>query len=115
MTAIRETEVAGRPAGTLGELKHMVAPWTVGSERLWLGILVLQPGGSTNANALAGIDGIHYTIEGSGIEIVAGEEIPTRPGSCIFIPAGTLHQVRNTGSVPLKLISVTNPPIPQPK
>ena len=32
------------------------------------------------------------------------------PGSTIFIPAGTWHNVINTGSVPLKLLSVYAPP-----
>lgn len=115
MSVINEDETAARPAGVAGELKHLIAPWTVGSEHLWLGTLVLQPGGSTKANALQAIDGIHYTISGRGREIVAGKEIPTRPGTCIFIPAGTMHQVVNDGPEPLKLLSVTTPPIPQPK
>ncbi len=115
MTIMNEDEVEGRPAGNLGEIKHLVAPWTVGSEKLWLGTLVLQPGGSTKAHAIANIDGIHFTISGRGKEIIAGKEIPTRPGSCIFIPAGTMHQVFNDGTEPLKLLSVTTPPIPQPK
>ena len=115
MSVINEDEIEGRPAGVLGEIKHLIAPWTVGSENLWLGILVLQPGGSTKAHAIPNIDGIHYTISGKGKEIIAGKEIPTRTGSCIFIPAGTMHQVVNDGTEPLKLLSVTNPPIPKPK
>lgn len=115
MSVMNEDETEGRPAGVSGEIKHLIAPWTVGSENLWLGVLVLQPGGSTKAHAIPNIDGIHYTISGKGKEIIAGEEIPTRAGSCIFIPAGTMHQVVNDGTEPLKLLSVTNPPIPQPK
>jgi mannose-6-phosphate isomerase-like protein (cupin superfamily) len=115
MSLMNEDETAGRPAGVQGEIKHLIAPWTVGSENLWLGILVLLPGGRTNAHAIPNIDGIHYTISGKGKEIIDGKEIPTRAGSCIFIPAGTMHQVVNDGTEPLKLLSVTNPPIPQPK
>jgi len=114
MSFIREQEVEGKPVGNLGSLKHLAAPWTVGTQSLWLGVVTIEKGGSTKANALQDHEGLHYTLQGRGTEIVAGEKIETSPGTCVFIPKGALHQIINTGTEPLKVLSVTTPPIPKP-
>lgn len=116
MPHVHESEVAG-VTGSGGEghlLKHLIAPWTMGSESLWVGFTTLQPGTSTRMSAIAGSESAHVTVEGTGREIVEGETIETRPGSFVLIPQGALHQVVNTGDVPLRLVTMASPPVTKP-
>lgn len=113
MAHIRERDVAGSGSSPV-QLKHLVAPWTLGSKTLWLGVAVLEPGASTRAHAIDGIEAVHVTLEGHGTEVVAGERIETAPGTYVLIPPGAEHQILNTGDGPLKVLSVTSPPIARP-
>jgi mannose-6-phosphate isomerase-like protein (cupin superfamily) len=114
MPFVRLPELTGVPAGNGGLLKHVAAPWTVGTKDLWLGVLTLPPGGSTSRHALPNHEGLHYTLSGRGKEVVGDREIETGAGTCVYISRGAPHQVFNTGDQPLVLISVTNPPLPEP-
>ena len=47
-----------------------------------------------------------FILEGSGVIEVAGQEPQAvKPGDAFFIPANTPHLVRNTGTVPIKLVA----------
>lgn len=91
-----------------------IAPWVNGSEHLYLSEVTLSPGDETVAKGLPGIEGAHYTLSGIGEELVGDAWTTTRPGSVVFIPKGAVHQVRNTGSEPLRLLAITSPSIPRP-
>lgn len=54
-------------------------------------------------------DEVLYILEGEGILEIDGETNPLRPGTCYQLPAGTLHQVVNTGSSPLSEVAVFLP------
>jgi mannose-6-phosphate isomerase-like protein (cupin superfamily) len=105
-----ETPPVQGSGGPGHELRHMVAPWTTGSSALWVGETTLQPGVSTQPSAIEGAESAHVTLEGTGLEIVEGEHIETAAGSYVFIPLGALHQVVNTGTTPLKLVTISTPP-----
>jgi quercetin dioxygenase-like cupin family protein len=47
-----------------------------------------------------------FVHEGSGEVFHEGETHPLAPGSIAYIPAGSLHQFRNTGSAPLVFVCV---------
>lgn len=102
---------SGGPGHTL---RHLIAPWTVGSESLWVGETVIQPGVETRPSAIEDTESAHVTIEGEGIEIVEGESTETSAGSFVFIPRGAVHQVINRGERPLKLITISTPPVSRP-
>jgi mannose-6-phosphate isomerase-like protein (cupin superfamily) len=91
-------------------LTHVISPATVGSQMLWVGETVLQPGVKTMPSALADQESAHVTLEGLGTEIVEGEVFYTEPGSFVFLAKGALHQVSNRGETPLKLITIATPP-----
>ena len=95
-------------------ITHVVAPWTVDSESLFIAVTVIQPGIRTAMTTLPGIESAHLTLEGNGTEIVEGEEVKTSAGSFVFLPRGAAHQVINTGDVPLKVLSIATPPPPAP-
>jgi len=48
--------------------------------------------------------------EGSGEAILDGVKTMIRSGFAIVVPAGTRHNIINTGSVPLKLYTLYSPP-----
>ncbi len=50
-------------------------------------------------------------MRGAGLMRVADEECEVQAGSCVFIPPGASHAIRNTGSELLVFVSATAPPI----
>lgn len=50
-----------------------------------------------------------YVVQGNGILHIDGERNPIYPGACIHLPARTLHQVENTGDVPMVEVAVFVP------
>ena len=50
-----------------------------------------------------------YVVQGRGILHIDGERNPLYPGACIHLPARTLHQVENTGDIPLREVAVFVP------
>lgn len=51
-----------------------------------------------------------FFVEGKGRADVDGEGTAVSPGHMIIIPQGAKHNIRNTGSEPMKLFSVYAPP-----
>ncbi len=50
-----------------------------------------------------------YVLEGAGVLHIAGERNPIRAGSCIHLPARVLHQIENTGDIPIREVAVFVP------
>ncbi len=50
-----------------------------------------------------------YVLQGTGILHIDGERNPIGPGTCIHLPARTLHQVENTGDIPIREVAVFVP------
>lgn len=105
-----EVEATVGSGGVGHSLTHVISAMTVGSQLLWVGQTILEPGVETKPSALEGKESVHITLEGFGLEIVEGEEIHTEAGSFVFISKGAMHQVINRGDVPLKLITIATPP-----
>jgi mannose-6-phosphate isomerase-like protein (cupin superfamily) len=48
--------------------------------------------------------------EGVGEAVLEGVKTPIRAGFAVVVPAGTHHNIINTGNVPLRLYSLYAPP-----
>ena len=57
-----------------------------------------------------GLDQFLRIEEGRGKAIVGMAEYEIEDGTAIVVPAGTLHNIINTGNVPLKLYTIYSPP-----
>jgi len=57
-----------------------------------------------------GLDQFLRIEEGKGKAIVGVLEYDIEDGTAIVVPAGTLHNIINTGNVPLKLYTIYSPP-----
>ena len=66
----------------------------------------IAPGGAAGRHTHPG-DEISYVLEGEG-EIMVDGQLARRikAGDGLVIPAGAVHDARNTGTVPLKLVGV---------
>ncbi|MGZ5042723.1 MAG: cupin domain-containing protein, partial [Usitatibacter sp.] len=56
------------------------------------------------------LDQFFRVEEGSGEAILDGVKTAIRAGFAVLVPAGTLHNIVNTGSAPLKLYTLYAPP-----
>jgi mannose-6-phosphate isomerase-like protein (cupin superfamily) len=56
------------------------------------------------------LDQFFRVEEGSGEAVLDGVRTAIRAGSAVVVPAGTNHNILNTGSVPLKLYTLYAPP-----
>lgn len=57
-----------------------------------------------------GLDQFLRIEEGRGKAIVGENEYEVEDGTAIVVPAGTKHNVINTGDIPLKLYTIYSPP-----
>ena len=77
---------------------------------LQLVLMTLQPGEEIGSEVHDGIDQFFRFEAGSGVVDIDGVENAVEDGSGVIVPSGARHNVRNTGSQPLKLYSIYGPP-----
>ena len=56
------------------------------------------------------LDQFFRVEEGTGEAVLDGVRTPIRAGFAVVVPAGTKHNIINTGSAPLKLYTLYAPP-----
>lgn len=56
------------------------------------------------------IDQIFFIIDGLGEALVGEERIRIEEHDVVFVPAGTVHNVKNVGDKELKLYTIYSPP-----
>ncbi|WP_053385190.1 cupin domain-containing protein [Leucobacter celer] len=92
------------------EIKHLHTPWGTGAESLWVGMSVVPAGSESNPHIHDAQEESFFVHEGVGEVVVDGTPVPVRPGSLVVVAAGELHQLRNTGEVPLRVLCAVAPP-----
>ena len=111
MKHVREHEIGGisMPQPHARTLKHLVAPWTSGSERVWIGMSKIDPRSTSNRHSHPDKEEIFYVISGRGEIAVGWERDTIEPGSVIVVPPGSEHQLFNDSDETLKVLSVVAP------
>jgi mannose-6-phosphate isomerase-like protein (cupin superfamily) len=66
-------------------------------------------GGETLLHRHRQSDEIYYILEGDGRMSLAGEEFDVTEGDTLYIPSGSPHRIRNTGSIPLRILCFCYP------
>jgi mannose-6-phosphate isomerase-like protein (cupin superfamily) len=56
------------------------------------------------------LDQFFRVEEGSGEVVLNGLRTPIKAGFAVMVPAGTEHNIINTGTVPMKLYTLYSPP-----
>lgn len=112
MKHVKEHELAGerfeKPYARV--IKHIAAPWTLGTTKMWLGMSKVDPGSCSNPHTHSDAEEIFYVVSGYGQIRVGGEVADVGPGSCVFVPIGQEHQLINNHDETLKVVAVVSPP-----
>lgn len=72
-------------------------------------VMSLKPKGEIGAEVHT-LDQFFRVEEGTGEAVLDGVRHPLRAGFAVLVPAGTNHNIINTGTVPLKLYTLYAPP-----
>lgn len=73
-------------------------------------LMMIPPGGEIGEEVHHDVDQVLVFVEGDGEAILDGEATPVHANGMAFVPVGTRHNFRNTGSTPLRLYTVYAPP-----
>jgi quercetin dioxygenase-like cupin family protein len=79
------------------------------SARLLVGLNAFEPGQSHALHAHAGMDKLYYVVEGEGLFLLEGTELPMRAGDALVAPEGVAHGIRNTSGTRLLVMAVLAP------
>src|SRR5580765_4550099 len=79
------------------------------SSRLLVGLNAFEPGQSHALHAHAGMDKLYYVVEGEGVFLLEGAEVPMRAGDVLIAPDGVPHGVRNSSGARLLVMAVLAP------
>ena len=79
------------------------------SARLLVGLNAFEPGQEHALHAHAGQDKVYYVLEGAGLFLLDGRELPMRAGDLLAAPEGIAHGVRNTGRGRLLVMAILAP------
>lgn len=78
--------------------------------RSQLVLMALLPGEDIGSEVHGTVDQLLYVVKGEGVAVLGKVEESLAKGGVFCVPAGTTHNVRNTGDEPLKLFTVYSPP-----
>jgi quercetin dioxygenase-like cupin family protein len=79
------------------------------SPRLLVGLNAFEPGQSHALHAHGGMDKLYYVVEGEGVFLLEGTELPMRAGDALVAPEGVAHGIRNTSGARLLVMAVLAP------
>jgi mannose-6-phosphate isomerase-like protein (cupin superfamily) len=72
-------------------------------------VMALKPGEEIGEEVHE-VDQFIYGVSGEGEAVMAGVATTFAKGDALCVPAGSLHNVRNSGDEPMKLFTVYSPP-----
>jgi mannose-6-phosphate isomerase-like protein (cupin superfamily) len=78
--------------------------------RMQLVLMALAPGEEIGEEIHGGTDQYFRVEDGKGSVWIDGRETQIESDMAIFVPAGTRHNIKNTGKKPLQLYTLYAPP-----
>ena len=79
------------------------------SEHLMVGVNLFEPGQEHVLHAHEGMDKVYQVIEGQGLCLLEGDEVPTQAGILLAAPEGAPYGIRNTGTERLLVLAILAP------
>ena len=79
------------------------------SGRMLVGLNAFEPGQAHELHAHAGTDKMYQVLEGDGVFLLEGRELPMSAGDLLIAPEGVPHGIRNTGTGRLLVLAVLAP------
>lgn len=79
------------------------------SSRILVGLNAFEPGQAHPLHAHAGMDKVYHVLDGRGLFLLDGRELPMQAGDLLVAPEGVPHGVRNTGEGRLLVLAILSP------
>ena len=79
------------------------------SDRILVGLNSFEPGQAHKLHAHEGMDKVYHVLEGTGLFLLEGEDVPMSPGTMPIAPEGVPHGIRNTGEGRLIVLAILAP------
>jgi len=79
------------------------------SARMLAGLNAFEPGQEHALHAHAGMDKVYHVLEGRGVFLLEGRELPMAAGEMLVAPEGVPHGIRNTGGERLLVLAILAP------
>jgi quercetin dioxygenase-like cupin family protein len=79
------------------------------SPRLLVGLNAFEPGQAHELHSHEGMDKMYHVLEGDGVFLLEGRELPMRAGDLLIAPDGVPHGIRNNGTDRLLVLAVLAP------
>lgn len=79
------------------------------SPRLLVGLNAFEPAQSHALHAHVGMDKVYHVLQGSGVFLLEGRELPMKAGDLMVAPDGVPHGVKNTSTERLLVLVVLAP------
>jgi mannose-6-phosphate isomerase-like protein (cupin superfamily) len=79
------------------------------SERLLVGLNCFESGQFHALHSHTGMDKLYQVVEGEGMILLDGRELPIRAGELVVAPEGVPHGIRNTGTGRLLVLAILAP------
>jgi|DewCreStandDraft_1066081.scaffolds.fasta_scaffold02517_2 mannose-6-phosphate isomerase-like protein (cupin superfamily) len=94
-----------------GLIKRLIHPQTTGSVNLQLSICYLHPGEEVYRHRHPNEEA-YFVLAGTGVMYLEGHpEIPLAPYVAVYVPPNLEHGQKNTGDVPLVIVTALSPPL----
>ena len=93
--------------------KLMVSEFEMGAKGFAAGMHLMEPGGQSDLHIHEHEQEAMYFYSGTGVCSVGDEEFEIVPECFLLAPIGVKHQIRNTGTEPLKFVWIYCPPLPE--
>lgn len=79
------------------------------SARLLVGLNAFEPGQAHELHAHQGMDKMYHVLEGDGVFLLEGRDLPMHAGDLLIAPDGVPHGIRNTATDRLLVLAVLAP------
>ena len=79
------------------------------SPRILVGLNAFEPGQSHALHAHHGMDKLYHVVEGEGVFLLGGGDVPMHAGDLLIAPDGVPHGIRNDGPARLLVVVVLAP------
>jgi mannose-6-phosphate isomerase-like protein (cupin superfamily) len=79
------------------------------SARLLVGLNAFEPGQAHSLHSHAGMDKVYQVLEGEGVFLLEGRQLPMRAGDLLVAPEGVPHGVSNPGPGRLLVMAILAP------
>ena len=79
------------------------------SPRLLVGLNAFEPGQTHELHSHEGMDKMYQVLEGDGVFLLEGRELPMHAGDLLIAPEGVPHGIRNNSVGRLLVLAVLAP------